>query len=506
MNLSRVSSAPKTILSGNKGDRYTAPKFRGGPQFGEEYSFHLFLQTGLSRTHRGPVLYLGPNDSTPTPTLTYTSSPTKTYTPTHTPTRAETPIESPTAAPTLPPTFTPTPTVTAIATYTPTPQPTLAPNQPPQEITIDLPGLPEGAVPLQLVWIPPGKFMMGSPEDEVGSLKNERPQHEVTISEGFYMGKYEITNAQYWIFDYKNNQELIQNDENLNLPANYISWDKAKDYCEWLTNHTEGWIFQLPNEAEWEYASRAESESRFYFGVYPSCVTSNDECSEINQFLWWKQNSSNILHPVGSKIPNAFGLFDILGNAREWCIDTYHLDYDGAPNDGSVWNSNEENSVIGMYVSRGGSYLDSINRCRNSYRFAFRSNYENKLNGFRIISKLNLNFDYSDSIIAANVTPIPTPTPTPPINIFTEENFPDPYFREMILFYILKDYAEDVLSVDPLMFTALFASQVEGSWDFANVPGVGDGDITNATGLEFFSNICRFRTNSAFHFEFGRCP
>lgn len=389
---------PQNYFVWKPGDRRVVPRFRNGPQYGEEYTFKLFYNRGVSITHGKPVIFLNPNDPTPTATPTFTqtptqtSSPTKTYTPTNTssPTftvAAETPAETPTATPTA----------------SQTPQPTRDPSQPPQEITIDLPGLPEGAVPLQLVWIPPGKFMMGSPEDEVGRDADEGPQHEVTISEGFYMGKYEVTNAQFTFFlnssnvltnkGFYNSQGSISINDDVwktrqgddNKPVFIWNWDHTKDFCDWLIEIEPTITGRLPSEAEWEYACRAGTTTRFSFGDVNDCENDCTYCTEYDKHMWWCGNKSFRVNRVGTKSPNPWGLFDMHGNVWEWCLDMY---------DGQFYlispNQNPINEITtGSYVIRGGSWESYVSNCRSSKRNygAYYSDWTNTI-GFRVAASI----------------------------------------------------------------------------------------------------------------------
>lgn len=402
----------------------------------------------------------------------------------------EIPTESPTATPTLPPTFTPTPTVTLTATHTPTPtltptpQPTLDPNQPPQEITIDLPGLPEGAVPLQLVWIPPGKFMMGKRE----SNNNWHSLHEVSITKGFYMGKYEVTNAQYRMYkpthDSKSYYQISLNRDN--QPAVYLNWNKTIDYCNWLEDQNPSLNFRIPTEAEWEYACRAGSTTDYYWG----------DNGNATDYSWSEDNSGNISHDVGQLTPNHFNLFDMSGNVFEWCND-WKENYPTGPLIDPIGPQTGVHKIV-----RGGSFSSSI-----YYGSSYARAYDIPASftygiGFRIAASI-----YEDGFDPLNTpTVTPTPTSTPVINIFTEGNIPDPYFREMIKFYSIDQLGDEILSIEPFVLTAQQATELRGKWDFKDVPGVGDADIKNLQGFEYFTKLCSIRANSSFTFFVGLCP
>ena len=186
---------------------------------------------------------------------------------------------------------------------------------PASEIVVDLPG---GAT-MTMLWIEPGTFMMGSPPEEPGRSEHEGPQHEVTITRGFYLGKYELTQGQWqsvmgttpWA-----GQAMVQ--ENPNNPAVWISWDQVQTLIDSL-NAAEGpAMYRLPTEAEWEYACRAGTATRWSFG---------DDVGQVGQYAWYFDNAWDVgeqyAHTVGTKLANPWGLHDMHGNAYEWCLDWY---------------------------------------------------------------------------------------------------------------------------------------------------------------------------------------
>jgi formylglycine-generating enzyme required for sulfatase activity/tRNA A-37 threonylcarbamoyl transferase component Bud32 len=212
---------------------------------------------------------------------------------------------------------------------------------------------------LEMVKIPAGSFIMGSPPDEEGRSDAEGPQHQVNIKE-FWMGKYAVTQAQY--------QQIMGNN-----PANFIgekrpveqvSWDMAQEFCQKLSTLT-GKKYQLPSEAQWEYAGRAGTTTPFHFGG-----TLTDQLANYNANYTYADAPKGVYRQqttdVGSFPPNAFGLYDIHGNVWEWVEDSWHDNYQGAPNDGSAWISNDENySERGL---RGGSWSNLPVNCRVAVR------------------------------------------------------------------------------------------------------------------------------------------
>ncbi|OQC03720.1 MAG: Serine/threonine-protein kinase pkn1 [Candidatus Hydrogenedentes bacterium ADurb.Bin101] len=229
-----------------------------------------------------------------------------------------------------------------------------------------------GSVPLEMICIPAGTFMMGRYPGEVGSYSDEDPQHAVTVP-GFWLGKYEVTKAQWtavmgttpW-----SGQSNVLNDPD--SPAVYVSWNNAQAFITALNTHT-GQAFRLPSEAEWEYACRAGTTTRFYWGDDPSYTV-------INDYAWWDGNADNVgedyAHVVGLKLPNGFGLFDMSGNVWEWCEDDWHSNYTGAPVDGSAWVSTPRGS---SRVGRGGYWNSYGSDCRSAGRF---SNYPSDVSSF----------------------------------------------------------------------------------------------------------------------------
>ena len=178
----------------------------------------------------------------------------------------------------------------------------------------------------EMVRIPGGSFMMGSPESEEGRLHWEGPVHEVNVP-GFEMGKYPVTNEQYGRFLQENPdapEPEYWADRKYNQPRQPVvgvSWNDARRFAEWAG-------LRLPSEAEWEYACRAGTGTRYYSG---------DDEKDLDRIGWYAGNSGGRLHSVGEKEPNDFGLYDMHGNIWEWVGDVWHDNYEGAPTDGSPW-------------------------------------------------------------------------------------------------------------------------------------------------------------------------
>ena len=171
-------------------------------------------------------------------------------------------------------------------------------------------------VTMKLVLIPAGNFLMGSPETETDRRDYEGPQREVTISQPFYMGIYEVTQAQWRaVMGTEPWHGRVWVQSGADIAANHISWDDASKFCELLSEKTSKKV-ALPSEAQWEYACRAGSKTAYCFG---------DDAAKLGDYAWYYENAYNkdekYAHSVGRKQPNAWGLYDMHGNVLEWCRD-----------------------------------------------------------------------------------------------------------------------------------------------------------------------------------------
>ena len=247
-------------------------------------------------------------------------------------------------------------------------------------------------IKLEMVEIPPGKFLMGSPEDELERRSDEGPQHEVNIS-AFLMGRYPITQGQWKAIvdnvpkikrDLKSNPSRFKGDDR---PVERVSWYDAVEFCARLSKYT-GRNYGLPSEAQWEYACRAGTTTPFHFGE----TITTDLANYNGNYTYGqgtKGKSREETTPVGSfEVANAFGLYDMHGNVREWCEDDRHDNYEGAPNDGSPWLSgNQDATKHTTKVTRGGSWYNYPRRCRSAYRNIYYSVEAGSYNvGFRLVS------------------------------------------------------------------------------------------------------------------------
>ncbi|MDJ0735746.1 MAG: bifunctional serine/threonine-protein kinase/formylglycine-generating enzyme family protein [Nostocaceae cyanobacterium] len=215
-------------------------------------------------------------------------------------------------------------------------------------------------ITLEMVYIPGGTFKMGSAEEEgeKGRCEDEGPQHTVTV-QPFFMSKYPITQEQYQATMGENPSKF----KGEKRPVESVSWSNAVRFCQRLSLKTKG-IYKLPSEAQWEYAVRAGTTTPFHFGETITTDLANYKASFTYAFeaagIDRKETTD-----VGIFPPNAFGLYDMHGNVWEWCQDTWHSNYKGAPTDGSPWidYNNNEGKVV-----RGGSWFYYPSCCRCAYR------------------------------------------------------------------------------------------------------------------------------------------
>ena len=251
---------------------------------------------------------------------------------------------------------------------------------------------------MEFVYVPGGCFQMGRTETEKAQLikevgkenyekyyQDELPRHEVCVK-GFWMGKYEVTNAQYRRFkpDHKNYEYEGKPLNGDDQPVVMVSWNDAHAFTAWMAKQGRG-EFRLPSEAEWEYAARGGTETIRSWGDDPkhtqACQYANVGDASFaeafptlveqlkKEYKWFAHACDDgyaMTAPVGQFEPNAFGLYDMLGNVWEWCQDTYHENYNGAPTDGSAWGSLGDKKA--NMLLRGGSWDDVPFNVRSAYR------------------------------------------------------------------------------------------------------------------------------------------
>jgi formylglycine-generating enzyme required for sulfatase activity len=215
---------------------------------------------------------------------------------------------------------------------------------------------------MEFAAIPAGSFQMGS-----DSYSDESPVHQVTFASGFYLGRYEVTQAQW--------QKVMGNNPSPdkscgeNCPVEKVSWDDTQEFIKKLNAMNDGYTYRLPSEAEWEYGCRAG--------------TTGKDVGDLDAMAWYGKNSDDKMHPVGKKQPNAWGLYDMQGNVLEWVMDNYHGDFRGAPTDGSAWLTGGETNKR-MY--RNGSWFSDASEVRSTRRDRYSpdSRFDNL--GFRLVA------------------------------------------------------------------------------------------------------------------------
>jgi formylglycine-generating enzyme required for sulfatase activity len=232
----------------------------------------------------------------------------------------------------------------------------------------------------EFVPITPGKgkfpesFMMGT---EKGGHDNERPVHKVAFKYSFELAKYEVTQELYHVVAGHNPAKF----QGLRNGIDRVSWDDANAFCEKATKLLrdaklikENERIRLPSEAEWEYCCRAGSTTAWSFG---------DKEADLGKYSWYKDNSAKEDPPVGKKLPNAWGLYDMHGYVWEWCADLWHPDYQGAPTDGSAWMKGDSKDR----VLRGGAYPDPPDMQRSAYRHHAAADTRTGAIGFRCVKE-----------------------------------------------------------------------------------------------------------------------
>jgi formylglycine-generating enzyme required for sulfatase activity len=233
------------------------------------------------------------------------------------------------------------------------------------------------SIGMKFTLIPAGEFNMGSEESD-----NEKPVHKVKINNPFYLGTYPVTQREWnavmgvnpsaWNAVMGVNPSAFKGDD---LPVETVSWDKVQEFIKKL-NEKEGTDkYRLPSEAEWEYACRAGTTTKYSIG---------DSESKLGDYGWYDKNSEGKTHPVGQKKPNSWGLHDMHGNVWERVQDKWQDSYDGAPIGGSAWESED----AAARVVRGGGWSSSAGGCRSAIRFHDAPRGRGRDLGFRLLQEL----------------------------------------------------------------------------------------------------------------------
>lgn len=246
----------------------------------------------------------------------------------------------------------------------------------------------------RLVWIPPGRFTMGSPVNQIDPSYGESPQTVVTISRGFWIGKYEVTQGEYievmgsnpsWFNGNRQNWPPFSGKStdfgmDLSRPLEMVMWNDATNYCGKLTQRDRkagripnNFLFRLPTEAEWEYACRAGTTTQYSFG-------SNEGSPKIVNYAWYADsNGLGMTHPVGQKSPNPWGLYDMHGNVWEWCLDWYGKYSGGTAIDPQGPASGSDR------VIRSGGWCDAASSSRSARRNKYAPDRGEMCIGFRVV-------------------------------------------------------------------------------------------------------------------------
>ncbi len=290
------------------------------------------------------------------------------------------------------------------------------------------------SVGMKMILIPPGEFLMGSTDEQIDAAlkvageiradqlskdrieKSERPQHKVTITKPFLMSATEATVGQFKKFaastGYQTEAEKVAESKTYlspgytvtdDLPAAFITWNDAVAYCKWI-GEQESTSYRLPTEAEWEYACRAGTTTQYSFG---------DDVALADQYGWYTKNASGKSHPVGTKLPNGFGLFDMHGNLYEWCGDYFDEKWYST----STPNNPDGPPVGSDRVFRGGSCSSFPTSCRSAHRRTSLPSYRNYV-GIRCVTMLDV------PVTTASVTPQPTVSVAAPATSITDFNSP----------------------------------------------------------------------------------
>jgi formylglycine-generating enzyme required for sulfatase activity len=244
----------------------------------------------------------------------------------------------------------------------------------------------KNTIGMEFVLIPAGNFMMGSKlsakevtqkyEGETLWFKDEHPQHNVTITQPFYLQSTAVTQWQ-WEKVMVDNPSKFK-DCGDDCPVERVSWDDAQEFKKKLNEIEGADKYRLPTEAEWEYACRAGTATEFFFG---------DDADKLGEYAWYDDNSEDVTHPVGQKKPNPWGLYDMNGNVLEWVEDDWHAKYKGAPANGSAWVGKRRGAAR---VLRGGSWFLFARNCRAAIRGGSGPDDRNYDVGFRLARSVAL--------------------------------------------------------------------------------------------------------------------
>jgi formylglycine-generating enzyme required for sulfatase activity len=258
----------------------------------------------------------------------------------------------------------------------------------------------DGSVTQRMRWIRPGRFLMGSPEDEPGRFEREGPQHQVIISKGFWLFDTPVTQALWQAVMEENPSRFKSPDR----PVETVTWNNCQEFLQKINGKYPGLELCLPSEAQWEYACRAGSSTALYTGEIE--IIGDGNAPALHTISWYGGNSGEDFeldngqkiswldnrqftsnpcgtHPVTRKQPNGWGLYDMLGNVWEWVADPWHEDYKGAPEDDKIWENQKTGKPVESRVLRGGSWIDTARLCRSACRDGNEPVDRNGIIGFR---------------------------------------------------------------------------------------------------------------------------
>ena len=270
----------------------------------------------------------------------------------------------------------------------------------------------------EMVSLPPGRFVMGSPpeDEESWGVDREGPRHDVVFARGFAMGRLEVTRAQFaafvaesgyrgnlgggycldwngeaWVPDAERNWRSPGIPQGEQDPVVCVNWADAAAYATWLS-HKTGQRYRLPSEAEWEYAARAGTATRRYWGDSADAGCAHANITDQSLFRARRYQPATAcddghVHtaPAGSLLPNAWGLHDMLGNAWEWTADCWHDSYVGAPADGSAWAEGPSEDACQRRVNRGAGWNSNPRNARSGNRGNYPGIHRYNIIGFRVV-------------------------------------------------------------------------------------------------------------------------
>jgi formylglycine-generating enzyme required for sulfatase activity len=224
-------------------------------------------------------------------------------------------------------------------------------------------------------------FTMGCTEEQSECVENEKPNHQVTLSD-FYIGKFEVTQKQWR--DLMVASTSLTNPSSFsecdNCPVENVSWKDVQEFIEKLNQKT-GKAYRLPTEAEWEYAARGGALALSKGSVSSAIATRYSGSNNIDEIAWHTSNSGNKTHLVGQKIANQLGIYDMSGNVWEWCGDWYNSDYyKNSPSTNPVGPLSGSSRVL-----RGGSWYNYTTSCRVSKRYSYNPHIRDSIFGFRLV-------------------------------------------------------------------------------------------------------------------------